>query len=106
MEGPAYGLKDGDAANLEMRKTNVAYYGINYTFYEDGQYHDLFDENGQLSDKVKEEVIITYHNPDGYVKDVWHDKEENGYITSELAAKDQKSGEVTIVHFQIYKKRS
>ncbi len=97
MEGPAYGLKDGDASTLEMWKRTVKLYGINYTFYEDGKFHEPFDENGLLNENVKEEVIFGYHSTDGFYKEVRLNTHEKGYKVTSLEASDQETGETGIV---------
>ena len=94
MEGSAYGLKDGDASTLEMWKRTVKLYGINYTFYEDGQYHESLDENGRMNENVKEEVILSYHNTEGFYKDVWvNKKDDSGYTVMPMKTIDRETGE-------------
>lgn len=96
MEGPAYGLRDGDSSILEMWKTEVELVGINYTYYEDGQYHEAFQENGEIDENVSEEVIFTYHAP-GYVKDIMLDTVEDGYMTTFLSVENPDTGEIQTI---------
>ena len=97
MEGPAYGLKDGDASTLEMWKREVKLYGINYTFYEDGKYHEPFDENGLLNENVKEEVIFGYHSTDGFYKEVRLNTSQKGYKVTSVESSDQETAETGII---------
>ena len=93
MEGSAYGLKDGDVSVLEMWKRTVKLYGINYTYYEDGQVQDMFDENGMLNPNVKEEVVFGYHNDEAFYKQVHTNYTEGGYTVIPVEAEDINTGE-------------
>ena len=97
MSGYVYGLRDGDKSILELWKHKVKVYGVNYTYYEDGQYAEDFDENGMLNPQIKEEVVRGYYNDNSYTKDIWLNREENGYIVTEVEVTDDGTGETRII---------